>query len=77
MPSIRLKVYDTQSSDYIIDEDVDVQTFADIQQMIPGYNEQTRYSDATTKGDAFANVDALVTRDVTIFQTPSKSKAGK
>ena len=75
MPRIKLKVFNTQSSAWEIDEDIDASTMRDVQARVnPGAND--RYTDRATREAAFSNPDKLVTGDITLFKSASKSKAG-
>jgi len=76
MPNIRLRVYDTQNNNFKVDTDVSVSTFKDIKDLI-SFNASSRYTDKADRTDPFLNLDKLVTNDVTIFESPAKSKAGK
>jgi len=75
MATAKIRVYSTQNNEYSFDQVVDVKTYGDIKQLI-GYNPTSRYTDKDTRQDAFADEDKLVAGDVTIFCSPSKSKAG-
>jgi hypothetical protein len=75
MPNVRVRVYNTQNNSYSFDQDVTVSTFGEIQTLI-GFNHSSRYTDREDKTDPFLNPERQVTKDVTIFESPSKSKAG-
>jgi hypothetical protein len=75
MPNIRLRVYDTQNNSWNVDQDVDVETMGDVKNLI-GFNETTRYTDKDDRSNPFADDSKLVTKDITIFASPTSSKAG-
>ncbi len=75
MPNIRLRVYDTQNNNFKVDQDVSVSTFQDVKDLI-GFNATSRYTDKADRTDPFLNINKLVTNDITIFESPAKSKAG-
>lgn len=75
MPNVRIRVYNTQNNAYSFDQDVSVGTFEDVKKLI-GHNSSSRYTDRDDKTDPFLNPSREVTKDVTIFESPSKSKAG-
>ncbi len=75
MPSIRLRIYNTQNNSYSMDQDVSVATFGEIKELI-GFNPSSRYTDKDDRSDPFLNDNKLVTQDVVIFESPSTSKAG-
>jgi len=75
MPNIRLKVFDTQSSEWVIDEDVDATDMRDIQARVSSGPNQ-RFTDRATRENAFADPERLVTGDITLFRSSAKSKAG-
>jgi hypothetical protein len=75
MPNIRLRVYDTQNNSWNVDTDVDVTTMADVKALI-GYNDTTRYTDKEDRKNPFEDETRLVNGDLTIFASPSSSKAG-
>ena len=75
MPSVKVRVYNTQNNEYSFDQVVDVKTFADVKQLI-GHQDNARYTDKATRADPFTDPNKLVAGDVTIFMSPSKSKAG-
>ncbi len=75
MPHINVKVYDTQNNSFLFQQDVNVETFGDIKELI-GFSSSTRYTNRDDKSDAFANTARPVVGDVTIFASASKSKAG-
>ncbi len=75
MPSVKVRVYNTQNNEYSFDQVVDVKTFGDIQTLI-GHQPNARYTDKATRSDPFSDTSKLVAGDVTIFMSPSKSKAG-
>ena len=71
---IRLKIFNTQSSEWTKDEDVDVKTMGDIQSMVQdGIH---TFTDRATREPAFSNPEKLVSGDVTLFSSSQKSKAG-
>jgi hypothetical protein len=76
MPNIRLRVYDTQNNTWNVDTDVDVETMKDVKDLI-GFNQTTRYTDKADRSNPFEREDKLVTGDLTIFASPTSSKAGK
>jgi hypothetical protein len=75
MPNIRVRVYNTQNNSYTFDQDVSVATFGEMKDLI-GHNPSSRYTDKDDRSDPFLNEAKLVTKDVVIFESPSKSKAG-
>jgi len=75
MPNIRVRVYNTQNNSYTFDQDVSVATFGEVKSLI-GHNPSSRYTDKDDRSDPFLNESKLVTKDVVIFESPSKSKAG-
>jgi len=75
MPNVRVRVYNTQNNAYSFDQDVTVSNYGEIKEMI-GFNSSSRYTDKDDRSDPFMNTNKLVTKDVVIFESPSKSKAG-
>jgi len=75
MPSIRLRVYNTQNNSYSFDQDISLDNYGDIKKAIQ-FNNSSRYTDKEDRNDPFANEDRMVTGDVTIFESPASSKAG-
>ncbi len=67
--------YNTQNNSYDFDQVVDVKTYGEISQLI-GVQQNSRYTDKDTREDPFIDENKLVAGDVTIFCSPSKSKAG-
>ena len=77
MPVVRVKVYDTQNGEWEFDKDVKADTFADIEEQINA-NPAAVYTDRSTRANAFSstNKNSSVTKDVILFKSASKSKAG-
>ncbi len=75
MPNVRVRVYNTQNNSYTFDQDVSVNNFGEVKELI-GHNPSSRYTDKEDRSDPFLNDSKPITKDVVIFESPSKSKAG-
>ena len=77
MPRVNVRVFNTQLSRDTFNAKVDATTVQDIMDAEGfNFNPSSVYVDGTTKQKPFESPTDLVSRDITLFESPKASKAG-